>query len=485
MQLILALFVFSFTACQEYGIDSQPEGPAKIQIDAMDSYTVLATSPANVVFNISSNTPWSITSDQQWCKADPAMSSASSLVSEVSVAMESNTTGKQRVAKLTVTADGVSETKVITIIQVSKEDLVVIPYDEIVPTGGGKVSFNIVSNKPWKIIPSTQFLENMDKASGAGNEKEEKEAVTITVPENTGAVRNGQITVKTDFQEYTFTITQDGIVIEPENEEEATNSLNSMGGDKTIKINSSIEWIVKVPEEYAEWLSGEAKGESLKLTAKFNNLMVQRVGHVLLFPKKNVPGFVGVPIEVKQSRNVWFNGGTESIDPITGYATVKSTDKNRYATNFYFKKGRLIWTFDNVDMPSSTAYIDFNFDTWWGPAQGAGWIHAWLRSASSKQRSELNASAAWPWSEAAWTIDDINSMKTIEMSVLDDTSNPGKLCIRLLINGKETVKFENLNNIYTDNPLTNKGHQIYFGFEQGADPVCSLTFKSLDYIPVE
>lgn len=66
MQLVLALYAFSFTACQQFDIDSQPEGPLNIQIDALDTYTVLATSPSNVVFNISSNTPWSVTSDRQW-----------------------------------------------------------------------------------------------------------------------------------------------------------------------------------------------------------------------------------------------------------------------------------------------------------------------------------------------------------------------------------------------------------------------------------
>ena len=75
MQLILALCTFSFVACQEFDIDSQPEGPLNIQIDALESYTALATSPSNVVFNISSNTPWTIESDQQWCKPTPSMCS--------------------------------------------------------------------------------------------------------------------------------------------------------------------------------------------------------------------------------------------------------------------------------------------------------------------------------------------------------------------------------------------------------------------------
>ncbi|MCS2389940.1 hypothetical protein NXV57_23965 [Bacteroides thetaiotaomicron] len=76
MQLILALCTFSFVACQEFDIDSQPEGPLNIQIDALESYTALATSPSNVVFNIRPNTPWTIESDQQWCKPTPSMSAA-------------------------------------------------------------------------------------------------------------------------------------------------------------------------------------------------------------------------------------------------------------------------------------------------------------------------------------------------------------------------------------------------------------------------
>ncbi len=40
MQLILALCTFSFVACQEFDIDSQPEGPLNIQIDAL-SLTLL------------------------------------------------------------------------------------------------------------------------------------------------------------------------------------------------------------------------------------------------------------------------------------------------------------------------------------------------------------------------------------------------------------------------------------------------------------
>lgn len=486
MQLILALCTFSFVACQEYNIDSQPEGPLNIQIDAQDSYTALATSPSNVVFNISSNTPWTIESDAQWCVPTPSMSAASSLVSEIVVAMENNTGKEKRTAKLTIKAEGISNAKVITIEQASKEDLVVIRPTDIVPTEGGTITFNIVSNKPWEIIPETQFLENIDKTSGSGNENGEKEMITITVPKNTGAVRSATITVKTAFQEETFTITQDGIIIEPKNEEEVTNQLAGMGGEKTIEINSSVEWKVEVPDEYKEWLSAEADGSNLKLIAKYNNLFVVRTGHVLLYPKMNVPGFEGVPVEVKQPRNIWVDGAAESIDSETGYSTIQSTDKSRFVTNFVFKKGRLVWTFDNVDIPSEDGVIDLNFDTWWGsPAQGAGWIHAYLRPDFASNKSQLQLSAPWIWSDDPFTIADMSAIKTIEIAITEDTNNAGKASVVLLINGKEVIRYDNRNDIYLDDPVINQGQKIYFGFAQKATPTCTLTFKSFDYYPAE
>lgn len=93
-------------------------------------------------------------------------------------------------------AEGVEGTKVVTIEQASKEDLVVVPYDELVPTEGGSITFTIASNKAWEIIPSTAFLSNIDKTSGTGNEDAIAETVTVTLPANAGAKRAGTLTIK-------------------------------------------------------------------------------------------------------------------------------------------------------------------------------------------------------------------------------------------------------------------------------------------------
>ena len=72
--------------------------------------------------------------------------------------MENNTGKKARTAKLTIKAEGVEGTKVVTIEQASKEDLVVVPYDELVPTEGGSITFTIASNKGGKsFLPPLSF----------------------------------------------------------------------------------------------------------------------------------------------------------------------------------------------------------------------------------------------------------------------------------------------------------------------------------------
>lgn len=414
----IAFSALSFNACQEYEINSQPEAPVNIKIDAMEEYTILAKNPQKIVFNVSSNTPWEITSDQQWCTVTPSMSAASSLVSEIMVTCEPNNTDQQRVATLTISAKDIEKTTTVKLTQVSKEKLVVIPYDEVVPTEGGTISFKLVSNKPWTITPSTMFVENIDKTSGEGNESGEPEVITVTIPENVGAVRKGTITVTTEFDEQSFDITQSGIVIEPENKDEVSNSIEGLSS-KTIRLSASEPLQVKVPEEYAEWLDASIDGNQLTLTTKkYNNLFVERVGHVLLSPVRYVPGFEGVPVEVKQP-TIMRQEGTVTIDEKKGFATIKSDKVNRFATKFEFSRGRLVWNFENVNI-TGAGYFDINCDTWHCTSNGAGWIKSHIEASKN---SELKCQ--WDWTESYWKVDDLSTMKTLELSVLDDPSNEG------------------------------------------------------------
>ena len=107
-------------SCQELTIDSQPDAPVSIYIDALDSYSLAGTAPGRIVFNISSNTPWTIKSDSQWCLPSPAMSASSSLVSEIVVNTEDNPDTTPRTATLVINAEGLGDVKTITVEQGEK-----------------------------------------------------------------------------------------------------------------------------------------------------------------------------------------------------------------------------------------------------------------------------------------------------------------------------------------------------------------------------
>ena len=485
MQLILALCTFSFVACQEYNIDSQPEGPLNIQIDAQDSYTALATSPSNVVFNISSNTPWTIESDAQWCVPTPSMSAASSLVSEIVVAMENNTGKQSRTAKLTIKAEGVKDVKTITIEQVSKEKLGVVFYDGLVATEGEAITFTIASNKPWEIIPSTAFVSNIDKKSGTGNENATEETITIQIPANAGAKREGKITVRTEFEEQTYTITQNGVVIEQEEDPESTTiSMDGTSTEKTIKIRSNKEWKVEIPKEYQSWLKAEALSDTeLKVITSVNNKLSTRVGHIVLKTKEVIDGFEGITFDINQSPAFWFNGSSDNrvIDEATGNVKIMAVAGNNVIANYAIKKGHLTFEFADMNLNGESC---LHFNLW--PNAGNANIKLWLRS-NKACTTQCAGGFGWGYKEFTLTTDELNSIRKIEFFVEDDTDNTGRLRVRLVIDGKEIANLNNQNNIYETDPSNNPGQVINLQFEGGLTYTEGdyYTVKSITYEPAE
>lgn len=115
LRTIACLGVLGLAAsCQMYEIDTQmtPEKAAasiRMECDALPSYTVPALNPGTVTFNVSSNTPWTITrsSGADWCTVTPSSSSAGALISDVVVKFEPNTEREDRTATLTLKGDKV------------------------------------------------------------------------------------------------------------------------------------------------------------------------------------------------------------------------------------------------------------------------------------------------------------------------------------------------------------------------------------------
>ena len=479
--LILTLSSFIFFSCQEYMIDSQPEGPLNIQVDALDSYTVTATSPSNVVFNISSNTPWKITSDQQWCKPNPSMSASSSLVSEVVVSVESNSGKESRTATLTIEAEGISETKVITIEQVSKENLVVIPYDEMVPSEGADISFNIYSNKPWEIIPSTQFLQNIDVTSGPGNETGEKVTITVSIPENSGSRRSGTLTLKTAFEEYTFTVQQDGVVIEQaEPSESGTIDFAWWETEKIVKVLANTAWNVKVPNEYADWIQAEALSDSeIKVSLQPNNKLFTRKGELKLSTVKLIPGFEDVSFGITQRPQYWFQGNQIALNEETGNVKVMAVVGNNIISNYALKKGRIAFEFDEIHLTGNSRLV---FNMW--PSKGNTNFHFWLRSDAACQFTCGGSGFAWQQKKFSLSEEQVNAIQKIELFVEDDPENVDRLRIRLMIDGTEMAVLNNKSNPYVLDPDNNPGQTMNLQITV-ANPGDYYVIKSITHEPYE
>ena len=81
-------------ACQQFEIDTQmtPEkeyANLRLICDAVDAYQFASTGAESISFNVSANTPWTITrsSGADWCTVTPSSSASSSLSSDVGVSV--------------------------------------------------------------------------------------------------------------------------------------------------------------------------------------------------------------------------------------------------------------------------------------------------------------------------------------------------------------------------------------------------------------
>ena len=261
MRMMIALSMFAVAGCQEYGIDSQPEAAANVQDDALEMYTMAAESAANVVFNISANTPWRIDreADAQWLTVTPSMSATSSLVSEITISVEDNDTFTPRSTTLTITAEALSGySKTITINQLSKGDFMITELGAPVDAEGGVAKFWIYTNKAWEYIPITDYLYGAASiTSGEDTNDIEVYELGITVPVNTGVERESKFLIRTATADYECIISQTGIELRLADGFDAENlTFESYKGvnELSFDVKANVTWNAEVDESCADWL---------------------------------------------------------------------------------------------------------------------------------------------------------------------------------------------------------------------------------------
>ena len=484
--LIISFLAYGCTMAPD--IDSQPEQAPSIQTDALSEYTAIATSPRAIVFNVSSNTPWEIRTDSQWCLPDPAMSAASSLVEEITVNIEDNPDEVSRTATLTITAEEVDAPITVKVVQEAKGVLSVIPFADMLPQEGGSATFVVSSNKPWTATPSATWLTlTPDSGDGSGEPVE----VTATAVLSEGARRTATVTIENGFETRSFDVVQDGVMLEfgaLENPE--TDLVFGYAGEtKTYSVEANVGWTVTSDNEEAV-LTKADDGNSFTVQLPYSKYIYDKETVITISPEdpslpldpKTLTVTQGSCV-AKENNDVQLDGATLTTT-VSGNARVKTFDT--------FKYGTFIWTFSDVSLESGY----FTVNNW------AGACYLMIRFGNNDHQLGSGGSVSIDGQNYCFGFDNgwgglwnntvqfhdypasASEMETLKLVMEPVTrtggATPYGLSRKVYINDVlVSDEGQNVGDVWASSS-TQAGFQYLFGIESG---VGSMTIDSFEYIP--
>ena len=264
-------------ACQQFEIDTQmtPEqeyANLRLVCDAVDSYSFAATNADKVTFNVSANTPWTITrsSGAEWCTVTPSSSSVSSLISDVVVSVADNDSGEDRSATLTVTGERINKYYTITINQSRKGRLFVTPVAKDYAATGGPLSFTINTNKPWSVRSDVSWLK-FSPENGQPDPDGRTITVVATAEPSDVMERVATVTVTAGDDEETFDVTQKGSF----EMTAITGEFPGAGGSQALKLRTDLPWTVSADKDWITFDKESGAGSNaqtvINVTAKPND----------------------------------------------------------------------------------------------------------------------------------------------------------------------------------------------------------------------
>lgn len=208
--LLLGLCAFAaLSSCK------QEEPYAEPALEVSTTTVSFGSASEEKVVYITSNNDWTAESDQDWLTLSATSGKASEEKVELVLSAEENTAEQARVAKVTVTAAGL--TKEISVTQAAVDPKpeepaqVTVSVETLEATAeAGEYTFNLTANKAWTVTDDAEWV-NVDPATG----EPVTEAVTVkvTVAANTvQEARTATIKVTAQDAEKTIVLTQAAFV---------------------------------------------------------------------------------------------------------------------------------------------------------------------------------------------------------------------------------------------------------------------------------
>lgn len=292
-------------SCQMYEIDTQmtPEKQAasiRMVCDALPAYTVASTDANAVIFNVSANTPWTITrsSGADWCTVTPSSSSTGALISDVMVTFQDNATPEDRKVTLTLKGDKVGLPVTIEITQDRQGKLFVTPIEGEYAATGGPLTFSVQTNVDWEVHSSAGWL-TFNRESGAPDPEGRTFTIIATAAPSEVLERTATVTVKAGDEEESFDVTQKGVF-------ELTEISESFLGDgdtQFILMRTNLPWTIMSDKSWIlfDEYSGTGDGSLIQIeTTALPNEGVARKANITV-----TAGGVEKTFEVSQNGAVF------------------------------------------------------------------------------------------------------------------------------------------------------------------------------------
>ena len=203
-------------------------------------------------FKISTNTSWTVTSDQTWCSVSPESGKNDGTIT---VKVTENTSASERKAMITVKSDIGNQT--VKVIQSGAAAVLTLSVNSIdFTSGGGNKTFNISSNTSWTVLCDQAWC-NITPISGSGDD-----SVTVLVEDNISTVeRMATITVKSDAGNKTINVTQSGATAILSLDMN-TLAFASGSGSENFKITSNTSWTVVSDQSWCTVSKTSGSGDS-------------------------------------------------------------------------------------------------------------------------------------------------------------------------------------------------------------------------------
>ena len=457
-------------ACQQFYVDTQmtpDQAVAKLECDALETYTIQGDKPQAVSFKVASTTPWTITGYEkaEWLKVSPVSSAFSSLSEDIVINAVANPNYQDRSATLTLSSEGTDTTYKIVINQTRRGKLFVQGVIDVFEAEGNTLPFTIETNLAWEVRSDEQWL-SFDKNSGVGDGT--VQTINATAAANASVSRKATVTVSAGEDKVSFEVNQKGQSLEFLPVEEPV--IDRMGGTLELGVKTTMNWVVECDNSDFTVVK---EADKVVVSAPFNNKFKARTAVITIKPASGDFGDVSSTVEVSQDCNFELSGGCEVLED----GSVKfsaSSDKPRVTTKDRIRYASIVLTMGDVHFGDKGHLCLSTHDA---GLTGNSELQCQVNLDGNKRLRTNGGNTSYNTAKFSISKDELNALKTYQVDFVPDTETPGNIHLEFFYNGTSMASLSSPSP-FVDDPES--GGHYFFGFESSKDDDSWYIVKSCD-----